>query len=335
MILKRHFRNIAAMSKPRVFISRKLPSTAENLLENAGFQIHCWEQEPPMPKELLIAECQKVDALLCTSGDSIDAAFLHSCSHLKIISIYAVGYDNIDIRTASQLGIPIGHTPGVLTDATAEIAFGLLVAVARNFLDAHRAIEKGKWKYFNPIKYLGKDLKNKTLGIFGLGAIGFEMARRCKAVYDMEIIYHNRTTNKKAEELLGARLVSFNQLLEQSDVLSVHASLNPETKGVFSESAFRKMKRSAIFLNTARGGLHNESDLIRAIEDEQIWGVGLDVTNPEPMSSGNPLLNMERVMILPHIGSATFFTRSEMARLAAENIIRFFREGKLVHQVNK
>lgn len=322
------------MNKESVLISKKLPDTAQRLLTEAGFKVHIWEEEHPMPKDELIQRCQECEALLCTSGDSIDAAFLHACSHLKIISIYAVGYDNIDIRIASQLGIPIGHTPGVLTDATAEIAFGLLVAVARNFLDAHRTILKGEWKHFNPIKYLGKDLKNKTLGIFGLGAIGFEMARRCKTVYNMEIIYHNRTPNKKAEELLGARLVSFDQLLEQSDVLSVHASLNPETQGVFNESAFRKMKDSAIFLNTARGGLHNESDLIRAMENNQIWGVGLDVTNPEPMSSGNPLLSMERVMILPHIGSATFFTRSEMARLAAENIIRFFREGKLVHQVN-
>jgi glyoxylate reductase len=321
------------MNKTRVFISRKLPVMAENLLENAGFEVRCWDQEPPMPKEKLISECQNADALLCTSGDSIDAAFLNACAHLRIVSIYAVGYDNIDIRTASQLGIPIGHTPGVLTDATAEIAFGLMIAVARNFLDAHRTIDQGSWKYFNPIRHLGMDLKNKTLGIFGLGAIGYEMARRCKAVYDMPIIYHNRSVNKKAEAKLGAQRVSFEKLLQESDVLSVHAALNSETREIFNQQAFAQMKNTAIFLNTARGGLHHEKDLIRALQDQQIWGAGLDVTNPEPMVPGNPLLQLPRVIVLPHIGSATFFTRSEMARLAAENIITFFREGRPVHQV--
>lgn len=321
------------MNKTRVFISRKLPVTAENLLEKAGFEVRCWGQEPPMPKERLIAECQNAEALLCTSIDAIDDEFLKACSHLKVISTFAVGYDNIDIKTAAKLGIHIGHTPGVLTDATAEIAFGLMIAVARNFLDAHRTIDQGTWKYFNPIRHLGMDLKNKTLGIFGLGAIGFEMARRCKAVYDMPVIYHNRSVNKKAEEKLDAKKVSFEKLLQESDVLSVHASLNIETKEIFNQQAFAKMKNTAIFLNTARGGLHHEKDLIRALQDQQIWGAGLDVTNPEPMAPGNPLLQMPRAVVLPHIGSATFFTRSEMARLASENIITFFREGRLVHQV--
>lgn len=321
------------MEKLKVFISRQLPTTAEELLIQADFDVVVWQEEYPMPKLTLIEQCQSVDALLCTGIDQIDADFLQACSHLKIISTFAVGFDNIDIKAAGKLGILIGNTPGVLTEATAEIAFGLMLSVARHFLDTHRQIGNGEWKYFVPTKNLGMDLKGKTLGIFGLGAIGFEMAMRSKAVYDMQVIYCNRNNNLEAEKQLGATRVSFNELLSQSDVVSVHASLNPGTKGIFDKGAFAKMKKTAIFINTARGGLHVEEDLIEALEANEIWGAGLDVTNPEPMQPDNKLLSMPRVLVLPHIGSSTYFTRSEMARLAAENIIGFFRNGKPIHEV--
>ncbi|MCB0669661.1 MAG: D-glycerate dehydrogenase [Saprospiraceae bacterium] len=321
------------MSQTAVLISRQLPEKARELLSNAGFEVNVWEEERPMPKQELILRCQRVEALLCTSIDEIDAAFISSCSHLKVISTFAVGYDNIDLVAAERARIRIGHTPGVLTEATAEIAFGLMISVARHFMDAHHQIGNGEWKYFVPTKNLGKDLTNRTLGIFGLGAIGFEMARRCQAVYGMKIIYHNRKRNPRAEEELGASLVSFEALLERSDVISVHASLNDQTKGIFDLSAFAKMKESAIFINTARGGLHDEADLLHALKKGQIWGAGLDVTNPEPMNPDNPLLQQPRVLVLPHIGSSTEFTRDEMARIAAENIISFFENGNLVHEV--
>ena len=321
------------MGKSEVFISRSLPEPAFSLLTKAGFNTLTWDRERPMQQDELISYCQTADALLCTAIDKINAQFLDACPHLKIISTFAVGYDNIDVETAQKKGIRIGHTPGVLTDATAEIAFGLMIAVARHFFDAHRQIGKGEWKYFVPTKNLGQDLKNKTLGIFGLGSIGFEMARRCKSVYDMKIIYHNRTNNHDAEEKLDATLVTFVELLESSDIISVHASMNDQTRGIFNLEAFKKMKKSSLFVNTARGGLHNEPDLIEALKEGEIWGAGLDVTNPEPMHPDNPLLHMPRVLVLPHIGSSTEFARSEMSRIAAQNIIRYFQVGELVHEV--
>ncbi|MCB0687233.1 MAG: D-glycerate dehydrogenase [Saprospiraceae bacterium] len=321
------------MNKPNVFISRQLPDIARALLSEAVFKCQIWDHEIPMPQNALIEHCQGMDALLCTAIDKIDAALYDACPDLKIISTFAVGYDNIDLAGAGKAGIRIGHTPGVLTEATAEIAFGLMVAVARHFLDAHRQIPEGSWKYFVPTRNLGQDLQRKTLGILGLGAIGFEMARRCKAVYDMQIIYHNRGINEEAEKTLGARKVTFEELLKQSDVLSVHASLNAQTKEIFNQGAFSQMKEEAIFINTARGGLHCEQDLIEALASGSIWGAGLDVTNPEPMHADNPLLKMPRVIVLPHIGSSTVFTRDEMARIAAQNIIHFFTTGKLLHEV--
>lgn len=188
--------------------------------------------------------------------------------------------------------------------------------------------------FFRPKAHLGVELKNKTLGIFGLGRIGMEMAKRCKGAYNMHIIYCNRSQNSLAEELLQARKVSFDELLAQSDVLSVHCSLTDETREIIDRLAFEKMKRTAIFINTARGAIHNEEDLFDALKNNVIWGAGLDVTNPEPMKSDHPLLSMENVAILPHIGSSTIEARNAMSRLCAENIIQGLRGNRLPNIVN-
>ncbi len=319
------------MKSKQIFISRQLPIIAEELLSNEGFDVKSWPEERPMRHEELLAAVHDSQGLLCTGGDRIDEEFLKSCSHLEVVSTYAVGYDNIDIQAAQSLKIAVGHTPGVLTDATADIAFALLLAVSRKLFFQHKRIARGDWQYFRPTAYLGQEITGKTLGIFGLGEIGFAMAKRCHLAYDMPIIYHNRTRNLKAETDLNATFVDFETLLKRSDVLSVHTSLNPQTKGIFNRLAFQKMKPNAIFINTARGGVHNESDLLQALQQGNIWGAGLDVTNPEPMSADSPLLQMENVAVLPHIGSATHKARNGMAQLAAENIIAFFREGKVKH----
>jgi glyoxylate reductase len=198
----------------------------------------------------------------------------------------------------------------------------------------HKKIGKGEWKHFTPTANLGIELKNKTLGIFGLGRIGIEMAKRCKGAYNMKVVYHNRRPNMEAEKMLDAKYVSFDELLAQSDVLSVHSVLSEETKGIFNKVAFDKMKPTAIFINTSRGGVHNEEDLFDALDSGKIWGAGLDVTNPEPMHENNPLLNMATVAVLPHIGSATIEARSAMSRLAAENIIEFYHNGRIPNLVN-
>ena len=285
-----------------------------------------------MPPEQLDVAARGVDALLCTSGDKIDRDFVEKHYHLQVISIFAVGYDNIDVEAARQHQIPIGHTPGVLTDATAEIAFGLMLAVARKMFFHHRRILQDQWIGFEPGAHLGIDLRGRTLGIFGLGAIGLAMAKLSTRAFDMPIIYHNRKRDHQKEAEVSAKYVSFQELLAESDVLSVHASLNPSTRQIFDGETFARMKSSSIFINTSRGGLVNQADLIAALDGGQIWGAGLDVLDPEPTDSANPLLKMETVAVLPHIGSATEKARGGMSRLAAENIISFYETGQVIHQ---
>jgi glyoxylate reductase len=251
-----------------------------------------------------------------------------------MISQFAVGYDNIDVALATKLRIPIGYAPGAMNEATADIAFGLMIAVGRKFFYMHKGILKGEWTYFKPNANLGIEFNNKTLGIFGLGRIGMAMVRRCKGAYNMNIIYYNRKPNPEAEKFYGAKRVSFDELLQQSDVISVHSVMSKETKEIFNKDAFNKMKPTSIFINTARGGIHNEQDLIEALKKGTVRGAGLDVTNPEPMKPDNPLLEMENVCILPHIGSATIEARNEMSRMAAENIISYYKNNTVPNIVN-
>jgi glyoxylate reductase len=317
-----------------ITLSRDFPAVAASLLRQEGFIVNTWDQERPMTQPELIERAKKGNALLCGGTDTIDAHFLKECRNLEIISQFAVGYDNINLPEATRLGIPVCNTPNAMSDATADVAFGLMITSSRKMFHMHKMIAKGEWSYFRPKGFLGMELKNKTLGVFGMGRIGMEMAKRCKGAYNMKIIYFNRKPNPQAEQLLGATLVSFEELLQQSDVISVHSVLSEETKGIFNINAFRKMKPTSIFINTSRGGLHNETDLIEALNKKIIWGAGLDVTNPEPMSKDNPLLSMENVSILPHIGSATMEARNEMARMAAQNIIEFYKNGKATNNVN-
>lgn len=321
------------MKKTSVFVSRAIPDLGLDLLRQAGFEVEVWPHTRPMSPAELVEAAGRHPALLCVLADRIDAAFLQACAHLDIISQFAAGYDNIDIPEATRLGILIGNTPNAVSQATADLAFGLLLAVARKMFFLHNTIARGEWGSFQPKAHLGIELHKKTLGIFGLGGIGLEMAKRCKGAYDMDILYCNRHPNPVAESLLGARKVSFETLLRESDILSVHCVLSDETQGIFNKMAFGQMKPSAIFINTSRGLVHNETDLIDALRSGQLWGAGLDVTNPEPMRPDNPLLSMETVAVLPHVGSGTVEARNEMARLAAENIIGWYQHGEVPHRV--
>jgi glyoxylate reductase len=319
---------------PRILLTRDYPSIAKELLKKEGFEINTWPEQRPMTPDELVANSKKADAILCTITDKITPEFLRECPHLKVIAQFGVGYDNINVPEATKYGIAVGNTPGVLTDATADTAFALLLSVARKTLYLHKQIIAGQWRSFEPNRRLGIELKGKTLGILGLGRIGMEMARRCKGAYGMNILYHNRKKNVEGEKEFGARLVSFDELLRDSDIISAHCALTEETRGIFNKDAFSKMKNSAIFINTARGPVHNEEDLYEALVSKKIWGAGLDVTNPEPMNADNPLLSMENVAVLPHIGSATIEARTGMARLAAENIIGYFKNGVVPNLVN-
>jgi glyoxylate reductase len=318
----------------KVLIARIIPSLAEELLTKAGFDVTVWRGDIPMTQPQLIERAKLVDALLSLGSNKLDKHFFDECSHLDVIAQYAVGFDNIDVNEATSKGIPVGNTPFVLNEATADVAFGLMIAVSRKMFYLHKTIERGEWRQFEPLKNLGIELTGKTLGIFGMGRIGMVMAQRCRGAYNMNIIYHNRTRNAEAEKKLGCTYVTFDELLSQSDVLSVHSVLSNETRGIFNKSVFSKMKPSAIFINTSRGGVHHEEDLIEALNNGLIWGAGLDVTNPEPMDANNPLLSMPNAAVLPHIGSGTVEARNGMARLAAENIISFYQSGTMPHCIN-
>ncbi|KQR69858.1 D-glycerate dehydrogenase [Pedobacter sp. Leaf176] len=317
----------------KVFISGNIAESGIKILEQNDIDLIRWTSPRQISARELIDACQDVDALVSVGPNKIDSAFLNACKHLKVIALHSVGFDNVDVEAAKSLKIPIGNTPGVLSGATADTAFLLMLAVSRKAFYLHKKIINGLWENYEPTPELGIELNGKTLGIFGMGNIGLEMAKKSIGAYGMQVIYHNRHKNEAAERAIGAKYVSFEELIEQSDVISVHTALTSETKGKFNLDVFRKMKTQSIFINTARGGIHNENDLIKALDEKLIWGAGLDVTNPEPMDKNNPLLNMENVAVLPHIGSATQETRSEMANLVAKNIIAGLKGEELPHQV--
>jgi glyoxylate reductase len=317
----------------KVFISGNIASVGIKELEENNISITQWKENRQITAEELIEACQDQDGLISVGPNKIDAEFLKACSHLKVIALHSVGYDQVDVAAAKSLNIPIGNTPGVLSGATADTAFLLMLAVSRKAFYLHKKIIKGEWKNYEPTPELGIEVNGKTLGIFGLGKIGLEMAKKCIGAYQMPVIYHNRSRNQEAEKEIGAKYVSFEELLAQSDVLSVHTALTPETKGKFTLNIFKQMKPNSIFINTASGGIHNEKDLIEALEEKMIWGAGLDVTNPEPMDKDNPLLAMENVAVLPHIGSATEETRAAMAQIIVKNILAGLKGEKLPYEV--
>ena len=318
----------------KVFITREIPEVGLKKLKDAGIEIVEWKEKRELTQPELIEYCKQCDALIAAGYNKMDAHFLDECRHLKVIALHSVGYDNVDIAEADRLRIPVGNTPGVLSGPTADIAFLLMLAVSRKAFYLHQKILNGDWKFFEPTANLGIQLYNKTIGIYGLGNIGFEMAKRCVGAFNMKVIYHNRHRNLPAEEELKAVSVSFQELLERSDVLSVHTNLSKETLGKFDKAVFEKMKRTSIFINTARGAIHNEQDLINALQNGTIWGAGLDVTNPEPMKKDNPLLTMPNAAVLPHIGSATIETRDEMANIATENVIAALNGKRIPFPVN-
>lgn len=305
----------------KVFASRIIPDKGIELLKEAGCEVFQYQSKNHPSQEELIAICKEYHALISAGPNQLNRYFFEHCSHLKAIALYSVGFDNVDVQAAKEFGVPVGNTPGVLSNSTADVAFLLMLAVSRKAIFMHERIRKGEWGFYEPTAHLGMELDNKTLGIVGLGRIGFEMARKCIGAYGMKVVYHNRNRNLDAEHKLGARWVSFEELLQQSDVISVHSNLSEQTRGIFDYMAFSKMKPKSIFVNTARGGIHNERDLLKALHEGLIWGAGLDVTNPEPMDKNHPLLTHPNVCVLPHIGSATEETRDAMSVITAQNIL--------------
>lgn len=295
----------------KVYVTRDVLDDGISLLKDKGFEVQVWSEDRPMtPSELHMA-AQKVDALWCTMADSINKTFLMDNKHLKIITNYAVGTNNIDLEAAKELGIIIGNTPDVLTEATAETAFGLMICASRNFRAAMKNAENGEWSHFQPKGFLGPQLKGKTVGIVGHGRIGSRMGEMCAGAFGMKVKGYKR----------GEDLVEF---VRDLDVLSLHIPLTPETKHIIGKKEIAAMKSSAIIVNTARGDVIDQDALYEALRDKKIFSAGLDVTSPEPLVPTHPLYSLPNVMILPHIGSATFESRTEMSLLCAKNILAAF-----------
>jgi len=317
----------------KVFINKRIPEIGLSILKQENIEIIAPENEKETHEEWL-QNCQKTDVILNVGKNKFDKDFFDNCPNVKAISLFSVGFDNIDVKEANLRKIPVGNTPDVLSNATSDVAFLLMQMVSRKANYNTEKVKQGNWKDFDALEELGQELYGKTLGIFGLGRIGFEMAKKCKAAFDMKIIYHNRSPKAEYEKDLEATYVSFDELIAKADVVSIHASFSKDNSELFNKDIFDKMKPNSIFINTARGGFQNEKDLYEALKVGQIWGAGLDVTNPEPMEKENPLLQLSNVCVFPHIGSATVEARNGMAKLAAENIIAFSKREKMPNCVN-
>ncbi|MEW4307591.1 2-hydroxyacid dehydrogenase [Rossellomorea marisflavi] len=307
------------MMKPFIYITRKLPETLIQPLQDR-YEVEMWDQDDvQVPREVLLEKAGKASALLTMLSDRIDGELLDQGEHLKVVANLAVGFDNIDVAYAKEKGVAVCNTPDVLTETTADLAFGLMMATARRIVEGDRYIREGEWKSWSPLLLAGADIHHKTLGIVGMGSIGEAVARRAKG-FSMDVLYHNRNRRPEAEEALGAAFRSLDELLKEADFVVVLAPLTEETKGLFQKEQFDMMKDSAIFINAARGPIVDEDALVEAIREGMIAGAGLDVFTQEPISMDHPLLSLDRVVVLPHIGSSSVDTRYDMVRLCTDNI---------------
>ena len=306
--------------KPKVFVTRVLPEAGLKLIRDAC-EAEVWPDQLPPPAAVLRQKIADRDGLVSLLTDKIDGPLLDVAPRLKVISNFAVGFNNIDVPAATERGIAIGNTPGVLTDATADMAFCLLIAAARRVVVGHQYTLAGKWKTWEPLGHLGQDLAGRTLGIIGMGRIGYALAKRCRGGWDMKILYHDVYKNDMAEKDLGARQVDLDTLLAVSDFISLHADLNDKTRGLIGADQLKKMKRTAVLVNSARGPLIDQEALAAALKAGTIFAAGLDVTDPEPLAPDDPLLKLPNAILAPHIASATVQTRNNMAEICARNLI--------------
>jgi len=305
-----------------VLVTRRLPGGALERLALAC-ALDIWGQNYPMPRDELIRRIKGKEGLLCLLGDSVDAAVMDAAGRLRIIANYAVGYDNIDIPAATARGIVVTNTPGVLTDATADLAWALIFASVRRIVQAHTFLRETAWQGWDPNLMLGYDITGATLGIIGAGRIGTAVALRSRG-FNMPVLYAGSTANTLIETELNARRVELGTLLSFSDIISLHVPLTPENRHLIGRRELGLMKPTAVLINTARGALIDEDALVEALRTRRIAGAGLDVYENEPRVHPG-LKELDNVVTLPHIGSATHTTRSKMADMAADNILAFLR----------
>lgn len=314
------------MTKPIVFVTRKIPHSGIAMLADKC-EVRVWEDELPPPRKTLLDEISEADGVLSLLTDTIDAEMMDAASRLKVISNFAVGYDNIDIAAATSRQIPVGHTPGVLTETTADFAFALLMAAARRISEAERYVRDGRWKTWGPTLMMGQDVHHATLGVIGFGRIGQAVARRA-AGFDMRVVYYDQST--RADETdIEAEAMSLNNLLATSDFVSLHVPLTSDTKHLIDKKALQVMQPSSVLINTARGGVVDTDALYEALVSGEIAYAALDVTDPEPILADHPLLKLDNCLVVPHIASSSRVTRNRMAAMAAENLLAGLQDEQL------
>jgi len=320
------------MPKPKVFVTRIIPDKGLDLVKEFC-DADVWDGELPPPREEMLKRVQGVDGLLSLLTDRVDGELMDVAGpQLKVISNYAVGFDNIDVAAATARGIPIGNTPDVLTDATADFSFTLMMSAGRRVLEGDHYVRDGNWKTWGPMLLLGSEIHGATLGLVGFGRIGKAMARRA-AGFNMRVIYYD-PGEQGYDKDLNATPVDFETLLKESDFISLHTPLTPDTRHLIDAKALSRMKPSAVLVNTARGPVVDMDALYEALKDKRIFAAGLDVTDPEPLPADHPLLTLDNLVIAPHIASASVTARSNMAFLAAKNLIAGLKGERLPHCVN-
>lgn len=315
-----------ARQRKKVFVTRAI-APAPLMRLRAAAEVSVWDGEMPPPASALRSALADADSVLSMVTDKIDARMIASAPRLRVISNLAVGVDNIDVDAATRVGIAVGHTPGVLTEATADLAFGLLMVTARRIAEADRHVRAGKWITWGPMTMLGRDVHSSTLGLIGFGAIGQAMA--CRAIgFGMRVLYLKHRSGKsrpmRDARLAGATGVSLRRLLAQSDYVSIHVPLTEKTRHMIGAREFAVIKPGAILINTARGAVVDQAAMVAALKSRRLAGAGLDVTDPEPIARRDPLLRLDNVVITPHIGSASIAARASMAAIAVDNILDVF-----------
>lgn len=322
------------MDKPRVFVTRVIPDGGLDLLQPAC-DVEIWEGDLPPSREVLLEKVRGVDGLLCLLTDPVDADVMEAAGPgLKVVSNYAVGFDNVDVGAATERGIPVGHTPGVLTETTADMAFALLMAAARRLIEGADYIKAGKWRTWEPMSCLGYDVHGATLGIVGMGRIGQGMARRAMG-FDMRTLYYDPYCDETKGPFEGVDLrCSLDELLAEADFVSLHVPLTEDTHHLVDADALDRMKPTAVLINTARGPVVDSDALYDALVEGKISYAALDVTDPEPLPADHKLLTLSNCLVVPHIASASWATRTRMAVMAAENLLAGLRGERLPNCAN-
>jgi glyoxylate reductase len=305
--------------QPKVFVTRAIAEAGLARLRGAC-ELELWAGEGPAPREEILRRVAELDGILTMLTDRMNAELMDAAPRLRVISNCAVGFDNIDVAAATQRGIAVGNTPGVLTETTADLAFALLLATARLLRPASDYVQAGKWQVWDPMLLLGRDVHHATLGLIGLGRIGQEVAKRARG-FEMRVLYASPSRKPEAERALGLEYRELEDLLREADFVSLHTPLTPATRHLINARALALMKPTAVIVNTARGPVIDTDALHDALKRNAIAGAGLDVTDPEPLPAGHKLLSLDNCLVVPHIGSASVNTREAMAILAADNLL--------------